>query len=107
MNGTPLLERGTPRSDRRKVWNSILYRLVPGCRWPGCRWPGCRWKDLPINPSRFIMFLDQQQWLKQLQEADVYDRVLRGLLQKGLATGKIARGQIAVDASFSPSPKRR
>ncbi len=69
--------------------------------------PGCRWKDLPINPSRYVPRSTAHKWLKQLQEADVYDRVLRGLLQKGFARGKIDRGQIAVDASFSPSPKRR
>ncbi|MDJ0652327.1 MAG: transposase [Simkaniaceae bacterium] len=78
MSWTPPLKRSTPRSDRRKVWNSILCVIVPGCRW----------KDLPINPSRYVPRSTAHKWLKQLQEADVYDRVLRGLLQKGLAMGK-------------------
>ena len=33
MNWTPPLQRGTPRSDLRKAWNSILYILTRGCRW--------------------------------------------------------------------------
>ncbi len=97
MNWTPPLERGTPRSDLRKIWNSILYILVHGCRW-------C---DLPINPSRYVPKSTAHKWLKQLQEAHVYDRVLSGLLQKGLALGKIDIEQIAVDGSFFPSSRRR
>ena len=27
------LERGIPRSDLRKVWNSLLFVLTRGCRW--------------------------------------------------------------------------
>ena len=33
MNWKLPLERGTPRSDLRKVWNSIFYILTHGCRW--------------------------------------------------------------------------
>lgn len=44
MNWDPPLVRGTPRSDLRKVWNSILYILVHGCRWI----------DLPVEPSRYV-----------------------------------------------------
>lgn len=33
-------ERGIPRSDLRKVWNSLLFVLTRGCRWI----------DLPQDP---------------------------------------------------------
>lgn len=97
MNWTPPLVRGTPRSDFRKVWNSILYILVHGCRWI----------DLPVEPSRYVPRSTAHKWLKQLQKAHIYDRVLSGLLQKGLSLGKIDIQQIAVDGSFSPSSGRR
>lgn len=97
MNWKPPLERGTPRSDLRKVWNSILYILVHGCRWI----------DLPVESNRYVPRSTAHKWLKQLQEAHIYDRVLSGLLQKGLSLGKIDIQQIAVDGSFSPSSRRR
>jgi len=97
MDWKPPLERGTPRSDLRKVWNSILYILVHGCRWI----------DLPIEPIRYVPRSTAHKWLKQLQKAHIYDRVLSGLLEKGLARGKIDIEQIAVDGSFSPSSRRR
>ena len=92
MNWRPPLERGTPRSDLRKVWNSILYILSRGCRWI----------DLPRNPDLYVPRSTAHKWLKQLQEAHIYDRVLSGLLRKGLLAGKIDISQIAVDGSFSP-----
>ncbi len=33
VNWSPLPERGVPRSDFRKIWNSILFVLTRGCRW--------------------------------------------------------------------------
>lgn len=33
MDWTPPPERGVRRSNLRKVWNSILYILLRGCRW--------------------------------------------------------------------------
>lgn len=92
MNWEPPLERGTPRSDLRKVWNSIFFILSHGCRWI----------DLPKDPVRYVPRSTAHKWLKQLQEAHIYDRVLSGLLQKGLVLGKIDISQIAVDGSFSP-----
>jgi len=97
MNWKPPLQRGTPRSDLRKVWNSIFYILVRGCRWI----------DLPSDPSKYVPRSTAHKWFKQLQEAHVYDRVLSGLLQKGFQSGKIDIKQIAVDGSFSPCSRRR
>ena len=71
MNWEPPLERGTPRSDLRKVWNSILYVLVQGCRWI----------DLPKEPDRYVPRSTAHKWLKQFQDAHIYDRVLSGFLQ--------------------------
>lgn len=33
MNWQAPLERGTPRTDLRRIWNSIFYILVHGVRW--------------------------------------------------------------------------
>ncbi|MBN1914819.1 MAG: transposase [Parachlamydiales bacterium] len=32
MDWEPPLQRGTPRTDFRKIWNSIFYVLSHGCR---------------------------------------------------------------------------
>ena len=37
-------ERGVPRSDLRKGWNSLLFVLTRGCRWI----------DLPRDPDLFV-----------------------------------------------------
>lgn len=97
MNWEPPPQRGTPRSDLRKAWNSILYILTRGCRWI----------DLPSNTELYIPRSTAHKWLKQFEDIGVLDRVLSGLLQKGLKEGKIDLSQIAVDGSFSPSTRRR
>ena len=91
------LERGTPRSNMRKVWNSILFVLTRGCRWI----------DLPKDPDYFIPRSTAHKWVKQLSENGVFDRVLSGLLQKGLQRGLLDLNQLAVDGSFSPLTGRR
>jgi transposase len=90
------LERGTPRSDMRKVWNSILYILTRGCRWI----------DLPENPQFYIPRSTAHKWAKQLSENGLLDRVLSGLLQIGVQQGLIDLSQLAVDGSFSPLSRR-
>ena len=97
MNWVPPLERGIPRSDLRKVWNSIFYILVHGCRWI----------DLPKNSMLYVPRSTAHKWLQQFKDAHIYDRVLSGLLQKGVSLGKINLSQIAVDGSFSPGTRRR
>lgn len=89
-------ERGTPRSDMRKVWNSILYILTIGCRWI----------DLPKNPDYYIPRSTAHKWAKQLSENGTLDRVLSGLLQTGVQQGVIDLNQMAVDGSFSPLGRR-
>jgi len=42
-NWSPPPVRGVPRTDFRKVWNSILFILTRGCRWI----------DLPRNPNLY------------------------------------------------------
>ena|GEM_PF-3478180 len=90
-------ERGTPRSDMRKVWNSILYILTHGCRWI----------DLPKDPRYFVPKSTAHKWVKQMSNNGVFDRVLSGLLQQGLQKGLIDLSQLAVDGSFSPFTGRR
>jgi transposase len=92
INWSPPPVRGVPRSDFRKVWNSILYVLTRGCRWI----------DLPDNPLLYCSKSTAHRWLLILKRAHVLDRVLSGFLQKGLSEGKIDLTQIAIDGSFSP-----
>lgn len=97
MAWEPPAERGTPRSDLRKVWNAILYVTANGCRWA----------DLPVDTSRFVPRSTAHKWLKQFEFLGILDRVLSGLLQQAVAEGKIDLSQVAVDGSFSPCPWRR
>jgi len=97
MNWQLPLERGTPRSDMRKVWNSILFVLTRGCRWI----------DLPKDPDCFVPRSTAHKWVKQLSENGTFDRVLSGLLQLGVRRGLIDLSQMAVDGSFSPLSRRR
>ena len=97
MNWRLPLERGTPRSDMRKVWNSIFFILTHGCRWI----------DLPKDPDYFVPRSTAHKWIKQLSENGVFDRVLSGLLQVGVQRGLLDLNQLAVDGSFSPLTRRR
>lgn len=97
MNAKLPLERGTPRSDMRKVWNSIFYVLIQGCRW----------SDLPKEPLYYVPRSTAHKWVKQLSENGIFDRVLSGLLQKGVQQGVVDLNQLAIDGSFSPLPRGR
>lgn len=91
------LERGTPRSDMRKVWNSIFFVLVHGCRWI----------DLPKDLDYFVPRSTAHKWVKQLSKNGEFDKVLSGLLQRAIRKGLIDLDQLAVDGSFSPLARRR
>jgi transposase len=91
MNWEAPLQRGTPRTDLRRIWNSILYILVHGVRWD----------DLPKS-RLFAHRATAHRWLKYWQKIGVFDRVLSGLLKKAAQEGKIDLSAILVDGSFSP-----
>lgn len=97
MNTSFARERGTPRSDMRKVWNSILFVLTHGCRWV----------DLPKNTTYYVPRSTAHKWVKQLSKIGVFDRVLSGLLQRGVSQGVVDLSKLAVDGSFSPLTGRR
>ena len=97
MDWNPPLERGTPRSDLRKVWNSLFYILAHGCRWI----------DLPKEDDYFVPRSTAHKWIKQLVKNGVFDRVLSGMLQLGIERGMIDLSQMSVDGSFSPLARRR
>ena len=97
MDWTPPPERGIARSNLRKVWNSIFYILSNGCRWI----------DLPVNPEIYVPRSTAHKWLKQFESLGIFNKVLSGLLQRGLKEKKIDLSQIAVDGSFSPCAWRR
>lgn len=90
-------ERGVPRSDLRKVWNSLLFILTRGCRWV----------DLPVNSDFFVPRSTAHGWLKKWSKDGVFDRVLSGLLQIGIKDKKVDLSQLSVDGSFSPITRRR
>ena len=90
-------ERGVPRSDLRKVWNSILFILTRGYRWV----------DLPRDFNLFVPRSTAHGWMKKWSENGVLDRVKAGLIKIGIQTEKIDLSQIAVDGSFFPSTWRR
>jgi hypothetical protein len=86
VNWVPPPQRGVPR------WNSILFILTRGCRWV----------DIPKNPDLYCSKSTAHRWLIILKKAHVFDRVLSGLLQAGIAEKKIDLSQVAIDGSFSP-----
>lgn len=89
---SPPPQRGVPRADFRKIWNSILFILTRGCRWI----------DIPKNPDLYCSKSTAHRWLIILKKAHVFDRVLSGLLQAGISENKVDLSQIAIDGSFSP-----
>lgn len=90
------LQRGIPRTDLRKVWNSILFLLSRGCRWV----------DLPIAEN-YAARPTAHRWLIRWQREGVFDRVISGLLQEAVKQGKIDLSQVIVDGTFSLSTGRR
>ena len=97
MDWSPPLERGTPRSDLRKIWNSLFFILTHGCRWI----------DLPKEQAFFVSKSTAHRWIRRWFQIGVFDRVLSGMLQAGMHGGKIDLSQISVDGSFSPLARRR
>lgn len=97
MDWIPPLQRGTPRSDLRKVWNSLFYILIHGCRWI----------DLPKEDEFFVPRSTAHKWIKQWSQNGIFDRVLSGMLQIGIKRGLVDLSQMAVDGSFSPLTRRR
>ncbi len=90
-------QRGVPRSDLRKVWNSLLFVLTRGCRWV----------DLPRDFDRFVPKSTAHDWLKRWSQNGVFNKVMSGLLQVGLKQGHVDFSHMAVDGSFFPCPGRR
>lgn len=90
------LERGTKRSDFRKVWNSILYVLTSGCRW----------KDLPKGPH-LASRASAHRWLKRWEAEGVFAKVLLGLIEKASNGGKVDWERLVVDGTFSLRTRRR
>lgn len=97
MEWKPPPERGTPRSDLRKVWNSILYILTRGCRW----------SELPDNSHLYAPRSTAHRWLQIWSHQGVFDKVLSFLLQAAMEQGLINLSQLAVDGSFSPRGRWR
>jgi transposase len=95
MNWNPPLERGIKRTSFRKIWNSIFYILIHGCRWI----------DLP-KQSFYAKRSTAHRWLKRWENDGVFDRVLKGLTRIGIENKKVDLSTILVDGSFSPCARR-
>lgn len=88
--------RGKPRTDLRKIWNSIFFILTSGVRWA----------DLPLRQD-YASRPTAHRWLVRWQEEGVLDKVLSGLLQYAMANGRLNLSQLLVDGTFSPGTRRR
>ncbi len=86
MDKTFSPERGIPRSDLQKVWNSLLFVLNRGCGWIG----------LPKDPTFFAPRSTAHRWLKQWRRDGTFDKVMSGLLQVAVRQGKVDLAQMAV-----------
>ena len=91
MHWDPPLQRGTPRTDLRRIWNSIFYVLTHGCRWA----------DVP-RTSLYANRATAHRWLIRWYKEGVFDRVFSGLLQQGISAGKVDLSALLIDGSFSP-----
>jgi len=96
MAWIPPLERGEKRAPLRKVWNSIFYILIYGCRW----------RDLPKEPS-YAARSTSHRWMMKFEKAGVFQRVLCGLLLEAKKTGKVDFRHLLVDGTFSLSTRGR
>lgn len=96
MNWSPPLERGTQRTDLKRIWNSIFYILSHGCRW----------SDLPKRDT-YAAKTTAFRWLKRWEQEGVLDRVLGGLLREGINKKKVDLSSLLIDGTFSLSPRRR
>jgi len=96
MEWTPPLERGEKRTSFRKIWNSIFYILIHGCRWA----------DLPKS-SCYASKSTSHRWLLRLEKEGVLDRVLSRLLLYAKRAGKIDLHHLLVDGTFSLGSRGR
>ena len=70
--------RDAPRSDLRRVWNSILYVLIRGCRWI----------ELPMG-KLYAPRTSSHRWLQKFQKLGVFHTVLLSLLKEADFRGLI------------------
>ena len=96
MDWEPPLQRGVPRTDFRKIWNSIFYILSHGCRW----------SDIP-TATHYAHRATAHRWLTRWYKEGVFDRVLSLLLQRAITAKKVDPSTLLVDGSFSPCAWRR
>ncbi len=83
MDWTPPKERGTPRKDLMKIWNSIFYVLFHRVSW----------KDIPNDPA-FAPKSTAHRWFHTWKNLGILDHVLSVLLQKSLKKAEISPEQI-------------
>lgn len=82
----PSAKTGRPRADDRRTVNAILYVLTTGCRW----------MDLPKKYGSDSTAHDR---LKMWARNDVWKNILKRIVEKGYASGKLSLDRVAVDSS--------
>lgn len=87
----PCKRVGRPNPDLRKVFNTILYVEIVGCRW-------C---DVPIG-EQWAKRSTAHEWLGYLQKSGVWERVKNGILCMADLAKLIDWKKGAIDGSFSP-----
>ena len=82
---------GRPNPDLRKVFNTILYVEITGCRW-------C---DVPVG-QQWAKRSTAHEWLGHLQRSGTWERVKNGILCIADLANLIDWDKGAIDGSFSP-----
>lgn len=82
---------GRPNPDLRKVFNTILYVEITGCRW-------C---DVPVG-QQWAKRSTAHEWLGHLQRSGTWERVKNGILCMADLANLIDWDKGAIDGSFSP-----
>lgn len=82
---------GRPHPDLRKVFNTILYVGITGCRW-------C---DVPLG-AQWAKRSTAHEWLGHLQRCGAWERIKNGILCMADLAKLIDWSKGAVDGSFSP-----
>ena len=82
---------GRPNPDLRKVFNTILYVEITGCRW-------C---DVPVG-QQWAKRSTAHEWLGHLQRSGTWERVKNGILCIADLANLIDWDKGAIDSSFSP-----
>ncbi len=90
----PQPRTGRRREHDREVLNSLVYRLVTGCRY----------RDLP-RTSEYAPRTTTYLWLKKWTEVGVLDHIWQTLMSLLEQNGKLDLSKGSLDGSFVPAKR--